>query len=62
MIQAKIQSSKKWKTKDDITRIFSKLMLEGKVGAALKFFKDQSENAVLSPTEEVVEKLRVLHP
>ena len=62
MIQAKIQSSKKVKTRDDITRIFSKLMLEGKVGAALKFLEDQSENAVLSSTEEVVEKLRVLHP
>ena len=37
-------------------------MFEGKVRAALKFLDEHAENAVLTPTEEVVEKLKELHP
>ena len=37
-------------------------MFEGKVGPALKYLEEQSENAVLSPTREVIEKLQALHP
>ena len=62
-IQKKLSSSqKKPRTNEDISRVFSKLMMEGKVGAALKFLEEQSENAVLQPTEEIIVKLRALHP
>ena len=40
----------------------SKLMFEGKVGAALKFLDEQAENSVLSSTPEVIQKLQSLHP
>ena len=54
-IQKKLSSSqKKPRTNEDISRVFSKLMMEGKVGAALKFLEEQSENAVLKPTEEII--------
>ena len=60
-IQGKLQTNKK-KTGTDVTRIFSKLMFEGKVGAALKFLDEQAENSVLSSTPEVIQKLQSLHP
>ena len=47
---------------EDVSRTFSKLMFEGKVGAALRFMEEQSDNAVLPPTDNVVRKLRELHP
>ena len=37
-------------------------MFQGKVGAALKFLEEQSENAVLPPTGDIVKKLEALHP
>ena len=37
-------------------------MFEGKVGPALKFLEEQSENAVLESSEEVINKLKELHP
>jgi hypothetical protein len=37
-------------------------MLEGKVGAALKFLDDNTSNSVHKSTPQVVEKLRSLHP
>ena len=62
-IQKKLQASKKkQRTDEDISRVFSKLMLEGKVGAALKFLEEQSENAVLKPTADIIKKLEALHP
>ena len=61
-IQKKLKSTKRKKTDADITMIFSNLMFEGKVGAALKFLEKQSENAVLQPTEDVIRKLQELHP
>ena len=62
-IQKKIVASgNKPRSNNDIVRIFTKLMLEGKVGAALKYLEEQSENAVLKPTEEIIAKLKQLHP
>ena len=61
-IQSKLSASRQQKSDKDITRIFSKLMFEGKVGPALKFLENQYENSVLSPTEDVVTKLQSLHP
>ena len=37
-------------------------MLEGKVGAALKFLDENATNSVLHPNQEVIAKLRKLHP
>ena len=60
-IQKKLKNSKA-RTSEDTSRIFSKLMFEGRVGAALKFLEDNADNAVLPPTAEVIQKLQSLHP
>ena len=61
IIQKKL-TSKPPRSSDDISRVFSKLMFEGKVTQALKFLDESANNSVLPPTTEVVEKLRSLHP
>ena len=61
IIQKKL-TSKPPRSSDDISRVFSKLMFEGKVTQALKFLDESANNLVLPPTTEVVEKLRSLHP
>jgi hypothetical protein len=61
-IQNKLNKTNNKKTGLDITRIFSKLMFEGKVGAALKFLDEHAENSVLTSTPEVIQKLQSLHP
>ena len=40
----------------------TKLMFEGKVGAAMKFLDENANNTVLQPTPQVIEKLKSLHP
>ena len=50
------------RTGQDITRIVTNLMFEGKVGAAMKFLDENAENAVLQSTPQVIQKLRTLHP
>ena len=61
IIQKKI-NSKPNRSSEDVSRIFSKLMFEGKVGAAMKYLEEHADNSVLAPSEEVVEKLQALHP
>ena len=61
-IQNKLYSSRKTRSNEDIVRIFSNLIFEGKLGSALKFLDEQSENAVLPPTEKVIAKMRELYP
>ena len=61
VIQKKL-SVKPKKSSHDITRVVSKLMFEGKVGAAMKFLDENADNTVLHPTPQVVEKLKTLHP
>ena len=61
-IQKKLQQSKSQRSNEDISRIFSKLMFEGKVSAAMKFLDENAQNSVLPPTDEVISKLQRLHP
>jgi len=61
IIQSKL-ASRRQRTTEDVTRIFSKLMLLGKVSAALKFLDESSQSGVLPPTEEVVDLLKEKHP
>ena len=60
-IQKKLHQGKK-QSADDVSRIFSKLVFEGKIGAALKFLDENAENAVLPSTPTVIKKLERLHP
>ena len=60
-IQNKLKMGKK-RSPDDVNRVFSKLVFEGKIGAALKFLDENAEDAVLPSTPTVIEKLKLLHP
>ena len=62
IIQKKLTTTKPQRSQEDISRTFSKLMFEGKVGPALRFLEENADNAVLSPTNEVIAKLQALHP
>ena len=61
IVQKKLATGPK-KSAQDISRTFTNLMFDGKVGAAIKYLDENAENAVLKPTPEVVEKLQSLHP
>ena len=61
-IQKSFTSSKKKRSPDDIARSFSKLIMEGKVSAALKLLDKESSTGVLNLTEEVLKDLKMKHP
>ena len=63
VIQNKMKTNpKSARTPQDVSRIFAKLIFEGKTGPALKFLEENMDNSVLEPTTEVVKKLKELHP
>jgi hypothetical protein len=43
-------------------KIFAKLVLQGKLSAALRILTGDQDTSVLGPTESVIEQLRMLHP
>ena len=61
IIQSKLASAKR-RSPEDITQIFSKLMLQGKVSAALKFLDEYSLNGILPSSPEVIGVLKEKHP
>ena len=60
-IQKKVQSSKR-RSSEDSARIFSKLMMQGKINAALKFLSSDADNGVLELTDETMNSLAEKHP
>ena len=62
LIQRRLLSSKKPKSSEDISRIFAKLMMEGKISAALKFLDSESSGGVLPISNNVLEDLKSKHP
>ena len=60
-IQKKFVSSKKPRRTQDVSRIFAKLIMEGKISAALKFLKSETSKGTLSMTDDIVEELRGKH-
>ena len=61
-IQHKFKSSKKQKSPEDVGRIFAKLIMEGKLSAAIKLLDNEGSNGVLKLTEEVMTELQEKHP
>ena len=61
IIQSKLVTAKR-RSPEDIAQIFSKLMLQGKVSAALKFLDESSQNGILSSSPEVIDLLKEKHP
>ena len=60
-IQDRITSSKKQRTTEDISKTFARLMLQGKVSAALKYLDSESTN-VMTCTDSVLNELKEKHP
>ena len=61
-IQKRIINTNKKRSEPDVTRIFSKLMMEGKVSAAIKFLSENNDHGVLPASEETVNELMLKHP
>ena len=62
VIQQRLQSSRTRLTIEDTTRIFSKLMFQGKTKSALRLLSDQNKCEVLPLTEESRRVLIEKHP
>ena len=63
MIQASFQASSDPKNKtENLSKRFSKLMMEGNISAALKLLDSANSAGVLSLTDEVMEELLKKHP
>ena len=61
-IQKRIINNNKTRSEPDVTRIFSKLMMEGKVSAAIKFLSKNNDQGVLPASEETIKELMLKHP
>ena len=62
MIQSRFKSSTRSNQTETTSKRFAKLMMEGKVSAAMKLLDNTSSSGVLNLTEEVMEELRHKHP
>ena len=62
-IQERLKSSStKIDTPEHTSKIFSKLMLQGKVHAALRVLEKSSKLGIMDATAETIDELRKLHP
>ena len=61
-IQEKFVSSRKAKSIEDISRIFARLVMQGKITAAIKLLDRESSTALVTPLREVLEELEKKHP
>ena len=60
-IQKRIKNSSKKQT-TDYSKVFAKLMMEGKVSAALKILSECEEEGVLPANKETIDELEKKHP
>ena len=60
-IQKRLENSK-MRTEADVSRIFAKLMMEGKVSAAIKFLSENNDSGVLPPDDGTIRELLAKHP
>ncbi|CAB3982253.1 Hypothetical predicted protein [Paramuricea clavata] len=61
-IQGKFANSKKARSVEDISKVFARLVLQGKVSAAIKLLDKESSSGLLSLSPEVLESLKEKHP
>ena len=61
-IQEKFVSSRKAKPVKDISRIFARLVMQGKITAAIKLLDRESSTALVTPSREALEELEKKHP
>ena len=61
-IQGKFVNSKRAQTVEDISKVFAKLVFQGKLSAAIKLSDSESSRGLLNLTPEVLEGLKGKHP
>ena len=61
-IQSTLLASKKSKTPEQMAKTFAKLMMEGKVNAALRLLDEESSGDVLPLSDAVLDDLQAKHP
>ena len=57
-IQNKFISSKNRRSEEDNSRIFAKLIMQGKISAAIKFLDKESSSRVLKLRDKVIDELK----
>ena len=60
--QNRFVTSKKTRSADDISRVFARLVLQGKLLAAIKFLDKESSLGLLDFSPEILEGLKEKHP
>ena len=60
-IQKRITTSKA-RSPEDASRIFAKLMMQGKVRAAIKFLSENSDTGILPSDDQTIAELKKKHP
>ena len=61
-IQSKFVNSKKTKSVEEISRIFAKNVMEGKISSAIKYLDRESSSGVISLSDSVMKELKEKHP
>ena len=61
VIQIRLTSGKR-KERDDIERVFAKLMFEGKINAPLRYLTENNDHGTLPSTPETIKELKKKHP
>ena len=61
-IQGKFVNSKKAKTVEDVSKVFSKLVLQGKLSAAMKLLDNKSSSGLLNLSPDVLRGPHDKHP
>ncbi|XP_068684892.1 uncharacterized protein [Montipora foliosa] len=61
-IQRKFKSSKKARTVEDLSKVFAKLVMQGKLSAALKLLENESSSGLLDLSPAVLQGLKDKHP
>ena len=62
VIQHRIGKQSKHTNSQDRSKVFAKLVLEGRINSALRFLNESSSGGVLPLTDEVMSQLREKHP
>ena len=61
-IQKKFTTSRQSRTFEDVSHIFAKLVMEGKLSAAMKFLDKENSTGVHTLSDEVLDELKEKHP
>ena len=61
-IQKKFKSSRKARSVEDLSKTFAKLVMQGKITAAIKMLDKESSSGLCNLSPEVIKELKQKHP